>query len=164
MSRSSIAFAIIGVIVFLILLSIFTRSSGSNTQLTNYLNATVGAGQRSTHLMTFTSNDTTKTLKVVVPSLTCATAVNWTILPRTTGGEDETGTIKIGTTAGDDDFGTQTITVGDVSDVILNGASNYVCSLPTIGTAVLYFTVTLTAGSPATFLFEVISSGVFENV
>jgi hypothetical protein len=150
------------VILVLMLLSVFTRTNAINTQIINNLNATVGQGQRSVHLMTFTADDTTKTLQVVVPSLTCATEVNWSILPRASGGGDEVATIKIGTTAGDDDFGQETVAAADVAGTITNGSTPVkTCNTPTSGTAVLYFTVEVTAGAPATFLFEVVTTGVF---
>lgn len=162
MSRSSVAMVIFVVILVLMLLSVFTRTNATNTLLINNLNATDGAGQRSIHLMTFTANDTTKTIQVVVPSLTCATEVNWSILPRATGGGDEEATIKIGTTKGGNDFGEGTVAAADVAGTIPNGTTAVkTCNTPTSGTAVLYFTVTLDAGAPATFLFEVVTTGVF---
>jgi len=150
------------VILVLMLLSVYMRTNATNTLLINNLNATDGAGQRSIHLMTFTEDETTKTLRVVVPSLTCATEVNWSILPRATGYGDEEATIKIGTTAGGDDFGEETVAAADVAGTITNGTTpDKTCSTPTSGTAVLYFTVTVDDGAPATFLFEVVTTGVF---
>ena len=165
MSRSSVALVLIGVIVFLMLWSVYTRTNSLLTQSINNLNATTGAGQRSLHLMTFTANGT-KTLRVTVPSLSCASDVNWSILPNANSTACD-GTIKIGTTAGDDDFGTETLTdqVSEDSGTIAR-ASDIVdsCSTPTNGTATLFFTVNITTGTPVTFLFEVVSKGYYETV